>query len=70
MYERLDGYVRRIRVSAAFIEEIGALLGINPLSTLAPVGGAVPPKLDPSPQPGSQINIKFAKGASTVFFSR
>ena len=68
MFERLDGYVKRIRVAPAFTEEIGESLGILPSSTpIEPIGSSAP-KFDCFPQPGGEIDIKFVKGSSAGIF--
>ena len=64
IFERLDGYVKRIRVSSVYTDEIGALLGIIPSgSPSIPVGDA-PPVITASVDPGNIIEVKFVKGQS------
>jgi len=64
MFERLDGYVRRIRAAPAFTEEQGALLGINPGGGLSLPIGDVPPVIKATVDPGNIIEVKFTRGQS------
>ena len=64
MFERLDQFVKRIRVAAAFTPETGAVLGINPSSTNAPTPADAPPKLTASVDPGNVIEVRFVKSSS------
>jgi len=65
MFERLDGFVKRIRVAAAFTEEAGASLGINPSGggPSIPVGD-VPPVITATVDPGNIVEVKFVKNHS------
>jgi hypothetical protein len=64
MFERLDNLVKRIRVSPAYTDEIGALLGIIPSGgPLGPID-EVPPVIKASVDPGNIVEVKFVKGQS------
>ena len=65
IFERLDNFVKRIRVAPAYTDEIGALLGITtggggpdiPVGDVAPV-------LKGSVEVGNIVEVKFTKGNS------
>jgi hypothetical protein len=65
IWERLDDAVKRIRVAPAYTPEIGADLGII---TSSSGGGSLGPGSKPTfkanSMPGSEIEIRFTRGAS------
>lgn len=67
LFERLDGYVKRIRVAPSYTDETGALLGITPsASGGASKGGdeTTAPTIDATVSPGNVVNVKFVRGSS------
>ena len=70
LFERLDGFVRRIRVAPAFTLVVGVQLGIVRQRTdiEAVVVGTEQPTITAMPQPGSVVNVKFVRGKSDGIF--
>lgn len=60
IFERLDRLVGKIRLSSAYTPEIGALLGIIPVSPVKPVNPQ--PVLKVESLPGSVVEVKFVRG--------
>lgn len=58
--ERVDRLVTRIKVSPAYTPEIGALLGIIPVSPVKPANPQ--PVLKVEALPGSLVEVKFVRG--------
>ena len=65
IFERLDGYVKRIRVAPNYTAEAGALLGITTGGggPHIPIG-EIPPVIKASVDPGNIVEVKFVKGSS------
>lgn len=64
LFERLDNLVKRIRLSAAYTEEIGELLGIIPKPTTETDFSAIPPNPSLRVEPGNVLYVDFVKGKS------
>lgn len=64
IWERLDGYVKRIRVAPAYTDEIGALLGIIPSGPGPTPENEMKPELTPTSLPNSLVQVKFVRGQS------
>ena len=64
VFDRIDKLVRRIRVSPAYTEEIGALMGILPQSVTRPPDNEMQPTLRSETLPGSVIEVKFKRGST------
>lgn len=60
--ERLDGLVKRIRVSPSYTAEAGALLGIIPVSPDRPAPETLQPEIKAAALPGSVVSVKFVRG--------
>lgn len=71
LFERLDGFVRRIRVAPAYTLVIGVQLGIVRRREDLPeavVLGTEQPRITALPQPGNVVNVKFVRGKSDGMF--
>ncbi len=64
MFERLDTYVVRIRASAGYTAEIGALLGIIPIHTVPLAPEMMKPVIKGGVMIGNIVNVKFVKGTT------
>jgi hypothetical protein len=64
IWERVDGFVKRIRVAAAYTDEIGALLGIIPSGSGPVPENEMKPELTPTSLPNSVVQVKFVRGAT------
>lgn len=62
IWERLDNYVKRIRVAPAYTDEIGALLGILPSEPGPTPENDMVPTLTPTSLPNSLLQVKFVRG--------
>jgi hypothetical protein len=62
IYERLDNFVKRIRVAPAYTPEIGALLAIIPTKSEDLVETEMKPALKPASMPGSVVEVQFVRG--------
>lgn len=62
MFERLDTYVSRIRTSAAYTAEIGALLGIISAHPVPLAPGDMKPVITAESFQGNVIQVKFVRG--------
>ena len=70
IFERLDDFVKRIRVAPTYTNETGALLGIIPNGGGGPniPIGNIAPVLKPSVDPGHVIEVKFTRGDSAGIY--
>ena len=64
IFERLDAYVKRIRVSPNYTPETGALLGIIPSKGGDIVETEMKPVLKANSMPGSIVEVSFTRGRS------
>ncbi len=64
IWERIDGYIKRIRVAPAYTDEIGALLGIIPSAPGPTPENDMKPTLAPTSLPNSVVQVKFVRGNS------
>ena len=64
IWERVDGFVKRIRVAPAYTNEIGALLGIIPSGSGPQPENEMRPDLTPTSLPNSVVQVKFVRGKS------
>lgn len=63
IFQRLDDNVKRIRTATTYTDEIGALLGILPVSPTGPQPEvAMQPTVKTVTLPGSVIQVKFVRG--------
>lgn len=68
MFERLDNFVKRIRVSPKYTPETGALLGIIPNAPIKEEVGSTVPTITATVDPGNQVNVKFVRGDSNGIY--
>jgi len=61
MFERLDILIKKIRLSAAYTEEIGALLGIIPANRPVPPPADLQPDIKIAALPGSSVQVSFKR---------
>ena len=64
MFERLDILVKQIRLSPAYTEEIGALLGIIPANRPALPTEDLQPTVKMIAMPGSNVQVTFVRGTT------
>ena len=64
IFERLDNLVGRIRLSPNYTPEIGALLGIIPVSPDRPAPADMKPVVKSTAMPGNKIAVSFKRGYS------
>lgn len=64
IFERLDNFVKRIRVAPAYTPDDGALLGIIPSPSEGFVPEGAKPVLEASPVPGNVVEVRFVRGKS------
>lgn len=72
IFQRLDQFVKRIRVSPAYTPEIGALFGISngspipgePQKKLVHLEAGAAPKIAALATPGNIVRVKFVRGTS------
>lgn len=62
IFERLDNRVKRIRTSANYTAEIGALFGIIPVKPTPVPPDQMQPKLKAIAMPGSVVQVSFVRG--------
>lgn len=66
IFERLDAFVKRIRVAPAFTPVIGSTLGINRKGVDSggeQIGdGSLQPTITATVEPGNLVNVKFVRG--------
>lgn len=62
IWERLDGFVKRIRVAPTYTDEIGALLDIIPSQPGPTPENDMKPSLTPATLPNSVLQVKFVRG--------
>lgn len=62
LFERLDELVKRIRVSPAYTEEIGGLLGIIPTKPDDVAPENMQPVIKARAMPGSVVEVEFKRG--------
>jgi hypothetical protein len=62
IWERYDGFIKRIRVAPAYTLEIGALLGIIPSGSGPSPENEMQPSLTPTSLPNSVLQVKFVRG--------
>ena len=62
IFERLVGFVDRIRVAPAYTDEIGAVLQIIPAKGDSLVVDELKPELKASAMPGSIVQVDFVRG--------
>ncbi|MBK7393979.1 MAG: hypothetical protein IPI64_11885 [Chloracidobacterium sp.] len=71
IFERLDGFVKRIRVAPGYTPVIGAKLGITRRQDYIAdqaADGTQQPTITATPQPGNVVNVKFVRGSSDGVF--
>ena len=64
MFERIDILIKKIRLSPAYTEEIGALLGIIPASRPTPPPEDLQPIVRMIAMPGSAVQVTFVRGTT------
>jgi hypothetical protein len=65
IFERLDDFVKRIRVASTFTPETGGILGINTSGGGPNIPtGSVRPVIKASVHPGNVVEVKFTRGDS------
>lgn len=64
IFERTDFFARRIRVSAAYTEEVGSLLGVIPKTPESTPIGGTKPVLVVAAKPNSNVEVTFVRGRS------
>jgi len=64
IWERWDGYIKRIRVAPAYTDEIGALLGIIPSTPGPTPENPMQPTVTPTSLPNSVVQVRFVRGAT------
>jgi hypothetical protein len=65
VFQRLDNLVARIRLSPAYTNEIGAMLGRMPSGPSAPEPfDELQPTLKLTTQPGSVVRVSFVRGST------
>lgn len=62
IFERLDDFVKRARVSPGYTSEIGALLGILPSTPPSLAPADMQPSLKTVSLPGSIVQVSFVRG--------